>query len=31
VGADSGTPVIEDYRPPFAYGGRLEAVVVELK
>jgi arylsulfatase len=31
VGADSGTPVIEDYKPPFAYGGKLEVFNVELK
>jgi arylsulfatase len=31
VGADTGTPVIEDYRPPFAYGGKLDALTIDLK
>jgi arylsulfatase len=31
VGADTGTPVVEDYRPPFAYGGKLEAFTIQLK
>jgi arylsulfatase len=30
VGADSGTPVVDDYRPPFAYGGKLDALTIEL-
>ncbi len=31
VGADTGTPVIDDYRLPFAYGGNLDALVIDLK
>lgn len=31
IGADTGTPVIEDYRPPFAYGGKLDAFTIELR
>jgi hypothetical protein len=31
VGADSGAPVIEDYRLPFAYDGKLDAFAIELK
>jgi arylsulfatase len=31
VGADSGTPVIDDYHLPFAYGGKLESLTIDLK
>ncbi|HTQ41144.1 MAG TPA: arylsulfatase [Polyangiaceae bacterium] len=31
VGTDTGTPVIEDYRPPFAFGGKLELLTIDLK
>jgi arylsulfatase len=31
VGADSGTPVVDDYRPPFVYGGKLDALTIDLK
>lgn len=31
IGADLGTPVSPAYRVPFAYGGRLEQVRVELR
>jgi arylsulfatase len=31
VGADTGTPVIDDYRPPFAFAGKLDSVVINLK
>jgi arylsulfatase len=31
VGADTGTPVVDDYRPPFANGGKREALTIELK
>jgi arylsulfatase len=31
VGADSGTPVIDEYRLPFAYGGKLDALTIQLE
>lgn len=31
IGADLGTPVSSDYKTPFAYGGDLTKVTVELK
>lgn len=31
IGRNTGTPVSRMYRPPFAYPGRLERVVIELK
>jgi arylsulfatase len=31
VGADTGTPVVEDYQPPFRFDGGIERVVVELR
>ncbi len=31
IGADTGTPVTYDYRPPFTFEGMLSQVVVELK
>lgn len=30
IGSDTGTPVTEDYTPPFAFSGTLEEVVVEI-
>jgi arylsulfatase len=30
VGADTGTPVVDDYTPPFAFSGELQRLVVEL-
>ncbi|MBX3223821.1 MAG: arylsulfatase [Labilithrix sp.] len=31
VGADSGTPVIDDYKLPFAYGGKLDRLTIDLE
>ena len=31
VGADTGTPVVDEYRMPFAYGGKLEGLTIELR
>jgi arylsulfatase len=31
VGVDSGTPVIDDYKMPFSYGGKIESVTIDLK
>jgi arylsulfatase len=31
VGADTGTPVIDDYKPPFPYQGTLKLLTVELE
>jgi arylsulfatase len=31
VGADTGSPVDETYTPPFAFGGTIEKVTVDLK
>jgi arylsulfatase A-like enzyme len=30
VGCDRGFPVCDDYRPPFAFSGRLERLVIEV-
>ena len=31
VGEDTGTPVVEDYAMPFAFGGTLENVNITLR
>ncbi|ADJ29353.1 arylsulfatase [Nitrosococcus watsonii] len=31
IGADTGQPVINDYKPPFPFTGEIEKVVIELK
>jgi hypothetical protein len=31
VGADTGTPVIDDYKLPFKYEGTLKLLTVELE
>ncbi|WP_148861330.1 arylsulfatase [Marinobacter fonticola] len=31
VGADTGQPVIQDYKPPFPFTGKIENVVIEMK
>lgn len=31
VGYDTGTPLIDDYRPPFTYDAKLRSVTVELQ
>jgi arylsulfatase len=30
VGADPGSPALPDYRPPFAYGGRIRRAMVDV-
>jgi hypothetical protein len=30
IGRDRGFPVCDDYRPPFAFTGTLEQVVIEV-
>jgi arylsulfatase len=30
VGADPGSPALPDYKPPFAYGGRIKRVLVDV-
>jgi arylsulfatase len=30
VGADPGSPALPDYRPPFAYGGRIRRALVDV-
>ena len=31
IGEDTGTPVSEDYQPPFKFTGEIEKVTVQLK
>ena len=31
VGADEGTPVIEDYKVPFKFTGKIDKVTIELQ
>ena len=31
IGRNSGTPVSHEYKPPFAFTGKLEKVVIDLK
>lgn len=31
IGEDTGTPVSEDYRVPFKFGGKIDKVVIDLK
>ena len=30
IGEDTGTPVSEDYRVPFKFGGHLEKVTIDI-
>jgi arylsulfatase len=30
VGADPGSPALPDYKPPFAYGGKIKRVMVDV-
>jgi arylsulfatase len=30
VGADPGSPALPDYKPPFAYGGRIRRALVDV-
>jgi arylsulfatase len=30
VGADPGSPALPDYKPPFAYGGRIKRALVDV-
>jgi arylsulfatase len=31
VGSDTGTPVIDDYKMPFTYGGKIDSLTIDLK